>query len=471
MRERPSSPDDLVLDIADLNAAGDGVARTAGMTVSVPFTIPGERVRVRLDRLRRAGSLRATLVEVLRPSPHRVAPPCRHFGPDASPGLGPCGGCAWQHIAYPEQLRLKTETVARLVRAAIGPIPVAPMMAATPAGDPWGYRHKVHFVFGDGRRNDIVMGHYARGSRRIIPVEECPVHDPRGNAAAFTFRDAYQRAGVSGRTLRGLAIRVGHHTGELMATVVVISEDDKRLRTATRRAVERESPTALHLNLHPKPDAFIFGRETRRLSGTERIREKIGGVSYLVSPTAFFQTNVAAAERLVELTLAAIPGGARVLDLYAGAGLFALALARAGHKVVAVEENRDAVADGEASLRVNRLDARACRFIARSAETAIRDLTRRGERFDALVLDPPRDGCAPEVLDEAFSHLQPQTAVYISCNPAALGPDLRRIVHHGYQVQSVQPVDMFPHTPHIETVVTLKARRGKSTSTAPATAP
>jgi len=459
MREPPSSPADVDIDITELNAAGDGVARAGRVTVIVPFTLPGERVRVRLQPARGAGPRPARLLAVLRPSPHRVVPPCRHFGPDATPGLGPCGGCAWQHIAYPEQLRLKTATVARVVRAAVGPVPVAPMLSATPVDHPWGYRHKVHFVLADGRRNDLVMGHYARGSRRVIPVEECAVHDPRGNATAFAFRDAYQRAGVSGRTLRGLAIRVGHHTEQLMVTLVVISEDDKRLRTATRRAVEHEPPTALHLNRHPKPDGFIFGRETRRLSGTERMREEIGGVSYLVSPTAFFQTNVAAAEQLVALTMAAIPRGARVLDLYAGAGLFALPLARAGREVVAVEENHEAVADGEASRQLNRLDARRCRFLARRAETAIRDLTRRGERFDAVVLDPPREGCAPDVLDAVFAEVQPQTAVYISCNPAALGPDLRHIVRHGYEVRSVQPVDMFPHTAHIETFVSLQVRK------------
>jgi 23S rRNA (uracil1939-C5)-methyltransferase len=449
----------IVVDIAELNAAGDGVARAGPVTVIVPFTLPGERVRVRLDRARGAGPRPATLLEVLRPSPHRVTPPCSHFGPDASPGLGPCGGCAWQHIAYPEQLRLKTATVARVVRAAVGPVPVAPMMAATPIDHPWGYRHKVHFVLGAGYRERVEMGHYVRGSRRIIPVEECPVHDPRGNATAFAFRRAYERARVSGRTVRGLAIRVGHHTGELMATLVVSAERDKRLRAATRAAVERDPPTALHLNIHSKPDAFIFGRETRRLSGTERMREEIGGVSYLISPTAFFQTNVAAAEQLVALTLAAIPRGARVLDLYAGAGLFALPLARAGHEVVAVEENHEAVADGEASLRVNRLDAGRCRFIARRAETAIHDLTRRGERFDAVVLDPPREGCAPAVLEGVFGDIQPRTAVYISCNPATLGPDLRHIAHHGYEVRSVQPVDMFPHTAHIETVVVLDSSK------------
>jgi 23S rRNA (uracil1939-C5)-methyltransferase len=449
---------DVIVDIAELTAAGDGVGDAGGVPIHVPFTIPGERVRVRLGRTgARAGSRVATLLEVLRPSPHRVAPRCRHFGPDAAGPPGPCGGCAWQHIAYAEQLRLKTDLVARLVRAAVGPVAVSPMLAATPTDAPWGFRHKVHFVLGAGDRGEAVMGHYARGSRRIIPVTECPVHDPRGNAVAFSFRDAYARARIGGRTLRGLAIRVGHHTGELMATLVVSAEGGKRLRAATRQAVERDSPTALHLNVHPEPDAFVFGRDTRRLSGTERMREEIGGVSYLVSPTAFFQTNIAAAERLVALTMAAIPATSRVLDLYAGAGLFALPLARAGHDVIAVEENREAVADGEASLRVNRLDTRRCRFIARRAESAIRDLARKGERFDAVVLDPPRDGCAPDVLDDVFGHLQPLTAVYISCNPVALGPDLRRIVRHGYTIRSVQPVDMFPHTPHVETVVTLTA--------------
>ena len=429
------------------------MARVGRATIAVPFTLPGERVRVAVADARRQGPRQGTLVEVLRASPHRVTPACRHFGPDASPGVGPCGGCAWQHIAYPEQLRLKTATVARVVRAAVGVVPVAPMLAATPLDHPWAYRHKVHFVFGAGARGSIRMGHYARGSRRIIPVEECPVHDPRGNAVAFRFRDAYERARVGGQTLRGLAVRVGHHTGEVMATLVVSREGDRKVRAATRAAVEREPPTALHLNVHPRPDAFIFGHETRRLSGTDRMREEIGGVSYLVSPTAFFQTNVAAAAQLATLTLAAIPEGARILDLYAGAGLFALPLARAGHEVVAVEENREAVADGEASRRVNRLDPRRCRFIARRSEAALRDLIRRRERFDAVVLDPPREGCAPAVLDAVFGAMRPGTAVYISCNPLVLGPDLRRIVRHGYQVRSVQPVDMFPHTPHIETVV------------------
>ena len=453
---------DLVeLTIDALHPSGDGLARHHARVISVPFTIPGERVRVRIGATH-GGIASAILVEVLEPSPHRVHPRCSHFGPGAQPrGIGPCGGCSWQHVAYPEQLRLKADLVTRLVRATVPRAPAAaPTIAGVDAASPWGYRHKVHFVFGStgssGRASGtLAMGHYVRGSRRIIPVRECPVHDERGNAVAFHLRDAYARARVEAPpsgVLRSLAIRVGYRTAELMATLVVSADTDRRLRTATRRAIESAHPlTAVHLNLHPRGDAFIFGRETRRLAGSERMREDVAGVSFLISPTAFFQTNVQAAEVLVKLVLGAVPAATSVLDLYAGAGLFALPLARRGNIVIAIEENRAAVDDGEASLRLNRIPAARCRFLARPVETALSSM----HTSEAAVLDPPREGCSAEVIDALFGRLRPRAAVYVSCNPEALARDLARIAAHRYRIDSMQPVDMFPHTPHIETVVVL----------------
>jgi 23S rRNA (uracil1939-C5)-methyltransferase len=443
-----------------VNAAGDGVASAGGGTVAIPFTIPGERVRVDANGR----------VSILAPSPHRVTPKCAHFGPQdlsrrSAEREGGCGGCTWQHIAYPEQLRLKTALVDRLVRAAVPRAPaVRPMLPTTAPEEPWGYRHKVHFVFGNvrgpGQRVPrAAMGHFARGTRRVIPIRECPVHDARGNLLAFAFGDAFARAGVAAAderrrgTLRSLAIRVGFNTPEMMATLVVTDDGDRTLRAATRRAIETaiEPPTALHLNVHPRDNGFIFGTETRKLSGPARMREAVHDVSFVVSPTAFFQTNVRAAELLVTHAMAAIPDAAHVLDLYAGAGLFALPLARRGHKVVAIEENRQAVADGEASARLNRIPADRCRFIARRVEAALDGVA----GAEAMVLDPPREGCAPAVLQRAFGRLRPSVAVYVSCNPEALARDLAAIVRHGYTIQSLQPVDMFPHTAHVETVVVL----------------
>jgi 23S rRNA (uracil1939-C5)-methyltransferase len=392
---------------------------------------------------------------VLTPSPHRVTPKCPHFGPDAEPGVGPCGGCSWQHIAYPEQLRLKTALVERLIRDAVRGDPrVRPMLPSTPLDAPWGYRHKVHFVFdnvGPNRRTHVVMGHYVRGSRRVIPVRECPVHDPRGNALAFAFGDAFFRAGVA--TARGIAIRVGFRTKELMATLIAAGEPDRTLRTASQKALRTaiEPPTSFHVNVHPRDDGFIFGRDTRKITGPARMREAVGDVSFVVSPTAFFQTNVRAAEILASVVLEAVPAGDRVLDLYAGAGLFALPLAARGHAVTAVEENRQAVEDGEASLRLNRIPPDRCRFVAKPVETALRSI----RAAETVVLDPPREGCSPGVIDVVFGELQPRLAVYVSCNPEALARDLALVARHGYRIRSIQPVDMFPHTAHVEAVAAL----------------
>jgi 23S rRNA (uracil1939-C5)-methyltransferase len=471
----PSITHTVDVDVEYLDTIGDGVAQHRGGTLTIPLVIPGERVRVQIDR-----SGAASIVTILQPSPHRVTPTCRHFGP--------CGGCAWQHIAYPEQLSLKTGLVQRLVRETVRRAPaVLPTLAPCPptgesAGGrdpyaPWGYRQKVHFVFASagpppgsrGPRGPVplLMGHYARGSRRVVPVQECPVHDERGNVLAFALKASFDKARVqaaappgSGRAprgaasagvLRSIAIRAALTTTELLATLVVTDDADRALRTATRRALDgAPSTTSLHLNLHPRQDAFIFGPETRRIAGQNRLREAVGGTAFLISPTAFFQTNVRAAEALVEFVTSVIPAGAPVLDLYAGAGLFALPLARAGHRVLAVEENRAAVADGEVSRRLNRIEEAGCRFVAQPVEIALRRLP----SAEVVVLDPPRSGCSPEVLNE-LRRLRPGTIVYVSCNPEALARDLGALTPDGFTIASIQPVDMFPHTAHVETVVVL----------------
>jgi 23S rRNA (uracil1939-C5)-methyltransferase len=297
------------------------------------------------------------------------------------------------------------------------------------------------------------------------------VHDERGNEIAFDLRDRFARAGVTGAETRGdhsrrggpkpagagvlksVAIRVGRTTGELMTTLVVRADSDRRLRSATRAMLAgRNPPPALHLNVHPRDDGFIFGAETRRIAGSLRLRESIGGMSFLISPTAFFQTNVDAASLLMTLVLKAVPPAVPVLDLYAGTGLFSLPLARDGHQVIAVEENRAAVADGQASARLNRLPPERCRFVARPVESALGQL--RGA--DAVVLDPPREGCTPTVVRGVFGKLRPHSVVYVSCNPETLARDLALATPLGYRIESVQPVDMFPHTAHIETVVVLR---------------
>lgn len=456
---RRAAPRELVLDIEALTPAGDGVGRSRDGVIAVPGTIPGERVRVRVAPVvhaRPAEPAEAEILEIVRPSPHRVTPRCAH--------AGACGGCTLQHLSYREQLRSKRAMLDGLVRAAV---PAAPpsreVIPTVPLDDPWHYRQKVHFVFGRARGSPLAIGHYARRSRTLVAVRECPVHDERGNTLAFALKARYERMRIEtvssarGGVLRSVAIRVGRRTAETSATVIVAANTDTRLRAATRQWLESDAaPTSVHVNVHDGSDPFIFGRQTRRIRGTERLREEVAGLSFLISPTAFFQTNVAAADILVRLVLDAVPAGARVLDLYAGIGLFALPLARAGHTVTAIEGNRAAVADGLVSLHLNRLPPERCRFVARPVEEALANV----RAADVVVLDPPRAGCSAQLLEDVFGRLRPLRAIYVSCNPGALARDLRTITSLGYAIDVIQPVDMFPHTGHVETVVTISRQAG-----------
>jgi 23S rRNA (uracil1939-C5)-methyltransferase len=241
--------------------------------------------------------------------------------------------------------------------------------------------------------------------------------------------------------------------------MLVVTRNEKSLRTPIRALLAGpDAADGFFLNIHDRPGPYMVGRETIRIAGRSHVRESVGGVSFLISPTAFFQTNVEAAEILLQLALEHAPAHPvlRVLDLYAGSGLFSLPLAARGHHVTAVEENVQAVKDANANVRLNRLPAANVRLHASRVEDALQRMQR--ETFDLVILDPPRFGCPPAVLGAVFARLRPPKVIYVSCNPAALAAELPRILDEGYRIRSVQPVDMFPHTTHIESVVVLQRR-------------
>ena len=457
MRDRPAPGAILELGAEAMALDGDAVARAGTYVLLVPGAIPGERVEVEVVSAGRKSG-KAALRRVLAPSPHRVAPFCRHFGP--------CGGCSWQHIAYEEQLRLKREMLASTLARALGSeVKVLPTVglssgdAPSPTG-PRGYRHKAHFTFGTGSGGrGLAMGHYRRGSRDLLPVEDCPVHAPAGNRIAFAARDILRGQGVPGAdedTLEGLArhvvVRTSAATGGTQAVIVAV-RDDPRLRSAAEeiRALE-DPPRGIHLEIHDRPGPFIRGSRTMKLAGEDRLIEEVAGARFALSPRSFFQTSVGSAERLAAAVLARVPAGPeRVLDLYAGAGLFAIPLARRGARVLAVEESPSAVSDGQASLDLNPGLAGECRFERRRVEDFIRDHDPGPDPPGTVILDPPREGCPAPVL-ERLAALGPRRIIYVSCNPRALARDLAILGDRGCAVIEVEPVDMFPHTAHIEAV-------------------
>ena len=370
---------------------------------------------------------------------------CKHFGT--------CGGCTLPGVPYPEQLARKQKELSRLLGMNVPPVIPSPSES--------GFRSKVAFVFAPNG----AMGHYALGSQRIVPIDECPVHHERGNRIAFALASAFTRGarfggtGSFSRLLRHILVRTTADGREAVA-MLVVTRNDKSLRPPVKKFLaSADRPDGFFVNIHTKPGPFMVGDETIKIDGRSHVKETVGGISYLVSPTAFFQTNVGAAAILVKLVLEEIGPfdfaqgkiSKRVLDLYCGSGLFSLHIARAGAAVTAIEENRQAIADAEANVRLNRMPQGQIRFVAARVEDA---LTRAAkESWDAVVLDPPRQGCPPAVISGVFERLRPPRAVYVSCNPDALAKELPVILKAGYRATRVQPVDMFPHTDHIETVV------------------
>jgi tRNA/tmRNA/rRNA uracil-C5-methylase (TrmA/RlmC/RlmD family) len=259
---------------------------------------------------------------------------CKHFGT--------CGGCTLPGVPYAEQLARKRQELSRLLGIDVPPIIPSPSEA--------GFRSKVAFVFGNA-----AMGHYALGSQRIVPIDECPVHHERGNRIAFALRDRLRRARIAPGILRHIVIRTTGD-GREAAAMLVVTRNDKSLRAPVKGLLaSAERPDGFFVNIHAKPGPFMVGDETIKIDGRSHVKETVGGVSYLVSPTAFFQTNVGAAEILVTHVLEEIGTPQRVLDLYCGSGLFSLPIAKRGASVTAIEENRQAIADAEANVRLNRL--------------------------------------------------------------------------------------------------------------------
>jgi 23S rRNA (uracil1939-C5)-methyltransferase len=400
-----------------------------------------------------------------------ATPICRHFGP--------CGGCDWQNLPYAEQLLRKRSMLDDLLRASLGARApgVQPVigMRVDETGWPWRFRHKASFVFGEGADGLPSIGHYAARSNEVVDIVECPVHSDRANRLAFALHDhlAGARVPAAGPSLRGVLRHLIVRTtrdGREVGAMLVVTRNDRALRKPIKAFLAtEEAPDGFYLNVHDRPGPFMIGHETIRLSGRSHVKETVNGFSYLLSPTAFFQTNVDAADVIVRSVVEGIPGEQpqRVLDLYSGSGLFTVPLAARGHEMTAVEENQQAIEDAESNLRLNRIRPNRVRLYAQRVEDALHRLQR--ERFDVVILDPPRQGCTPDVIERVFTRIQPRRAVYVSCNPEALARELPLILDTGFAVDRVQPVDMFPHTTHIESIVTFSrpsARRTRASAPA-----
>jgi len=399
------------LHLTDMAHGGDALGRYEGKVIFVPYAIPGEEALVEIVE-DKGSYARARLVEVLSPSPHRVDPPCPHFGP------GRCGGCQWQHIAYQAQLEFKAAVVGDQL-ARLGRLPDAPVKRTIPSASPWRYRNHVQFAASDDGR----LGFVATDGRRVEAIEVCYLLHP-------LLEELFAALDLELPGLRRLSLRAGVNTGDQM----IIFE------------THGDEPPALESDLPVSCVLLLSDGTPVNLIGSNYITEVVAGRRFRISATSFFQVNTAAAEELVRVVGEYLDpaGGETLLDAYCGVGTFALSLAdQVGH-VIGIEEDAGAVADA----RLNAMKLANVEFIEGSVEEFLPQLDRR---IDLAVLDPPRQGCKPEAL-AALIELAPRRIVYVSCDPATLARDARRLADGGYQLMEVQPVDMFPQTYHIETV-------------------
>ena len=451
---RPKRGEILSLTIDDLAFGGEGVGRADGYVVFVPGGLPGDRLRVRLVQVHsRFG--RGVIDAVEQPSPQRVEAPCPYFGR--------CGGCRLQHMAYPAQLAFKAKQVVDALERLGGlkGIEVRPIIGST---ETFGYRNKMEFTVARGATAPLVVGlHEADRYDSVLDIDRCLLQSDRMNALLGEARDFFIERGLtvyeqdSGEgLLRFLMLREGTHTGELMANVVTSAPAVSELAPIAQRLQARDAgTTSVVMNVNPKKASVAVGVEEHLLGGRDHIRESVGGLTFQVSASSFFQTNTRQAERLFELVIesAGLTGTETVYDLYSGTGAISLLLARRARWVYGVEVAQAAVDDAGVNAAANGITN--CTFVCGEVRFVLPSLIAKGVTAEVVVADPPRAGFHPKAL-HALITLGARRIVYVSCNPTTLARDLGELVRGGYRLEWVQPVDMFPHTPHIEAVARLE---------------
>ncbi|CAG7645532.1 23S rRNA (uracil(1939)-C(5))-methyltransferase RlmD [Paenibacillus allorhizosphaerae] len=495
--------EEYIADVIGIGHDGEGVGRVNGFTLFIQGALPGERVRAKVLKLKRQYGY-AKLLEVVEASPDRVDAPC--------PIYKQCGGCQLQHMSYDAQLRWKRQLVVDSLER-IGKLQVAgaaglaeqeradeALASRTEArvavsdefggrqggesgvghgdgangtgivvhptlgmSDPWRYRNKAQVPIGLGsEEGGLIGGFYAQGSHRIIDMEACLIqHEHNDNVVAAVKHIArelgirpYDEASGKG-LLRHVIARYGFNTGEIMIVLVTngtnISHADE-LVGLIREAIP--DVCSICQNINRERTNVIFGDETRVLWGSDVIYDTIGDIRFAISARSFYQVNPVQTEVLYgkALDYAGLSGEETVIDAYCGIGTISLFLAQSAREVYGVEIVREAIDDARRNALLNGM--RNVQFEVGAAEEVIPAWKRQGIAPDVIVVDPPRKGCDAALL-ETILEMRPARVVYVSCNPATLARDLRVLEDGGYRTVEVQPVDMFPHTVHVECCVSL----------------
>ena len=450
------------LDITDLAIGGKGLAKPDGFPVFVDRTLPGDRAMVRIVKKKKSFA-EGRLVELISPSPLREESPCAY--------ADYCGGCRWQSLPYETQLDYKKTHVSGAL-AHIGLLKDVPVRDVLPSRKVFGFRNKMEFSCSDSRwlmphelndpeiRKGFGIGLHVPGTfDRVIDIEKCLIQPETGNLILGDVRQYIKESGVPAYGLRShegfwrfLMLRSSSANGSWMVNIVTKEENlDLLMPLAEQLKAKYPEITSVVNNVTASKAGIAQGEYEKVLLGDRCIKECLGDFTFEISANSFFQTNTQGAEILygVVSKYADLSGGEDVIDLYSGTGTIPIWLSKKANQVVGIEIVESAVEDARRNARLNGIDN--CRFHVGDIKTVLPTLR---ERSDVMIIDPPRAGMHKDVVDQVLA-LEPGRIVYVSCNPSTLARDLA-LLQECYQAVEVQPVDMFPHTFHIESVALLE---------------
>lgn len=467
-RKRKELPVIEGMEITDVAAEGKALGRVDEMVVFVPFAAPGDVIDVKIDKKRKSYA-EGHIERLVKPSDIRVEPHCEHFTV--------CGGCRWQHLPYDFQLACKQRQVTdALTRIAKVELPeITPIKGSA---DIWEYRNKMEYTFSnrcwltfeqlrsgeDFPDRDAAGFHIPGAFDKVLDIKRCHLQDDLGNRLRLFIKDFGKQHGYAFYDLRAqqgllrtLMIRIAS-TGEIMAVMVFGEEDKDKIKTLLD-AVREAFPeiTSLMYVVNTKVNDTIADQEVMLYSGKPYIEEEMEGLRFRVGPKSFYQTNSRQAYELYKIArdFARLSGDELVYDLYTGTGTIANFVSRRASRVIGIEYVEDAIADARINSEVNGITN--TEFFAGDMKDVLTDefIAEHG-RPDVMIVDPPRAGMHQDVVD-VILRAEPARIVYVSCNPATQARDLA-LLDCKYGVEAVQPVDMFPHTQHVENVVALVRR-------------
>jgi 23S rRNA (uracil1939-C5)-methyltransferase len=444
--------EELELTVDSLAYGGNGVARLNGFVVFVRRGLPGDRVRARVTKVQRRHA-EALATEVIEAGPNHVDAPCAHYPA--------CGGCRFQDLSYEAQIDAKSAQVGDALRR-LGGITEPMVESIVPAEDVFHYRNKLEYSFTQLEDGPTLGFHKAGRWDEVLEIERCWLTTELGNAIRDSVREwareerlvAYDQADQTGY-LRHLVVREGRNTGQVLVRLVTAAGE--KFDTGQFVDVLRRFPELRSIHWSENESAAeVTNLPTRLLWGDEAIEEELCGLRFRVRPNAFLQTNTKMAERLYEVAreFAALSGRETVFDLYCGIGTIGLVLARDALTVWGIDVSEESIACAIENAELNGVANAA--FFAGNVGQSLEELHERSGDPDVVVVDPPRAGLAGKAL-RRLGEIGAPRIVYVSCNPTTLASDLKRLGDdYGYGLVRARPVDMFPHTPHVETVALLE---------------